>query len=389
MKFSCTQENLNQGLNIVSHIANKNTSLPILSNVLIKAEKGILSLTTTNLEIGINCLVRGKIDKDGAYTLNSKLLYDYVSLLPSQKVDIELKDDILEIKAAQQEAKIKGNSADEFPLIPLVEKKNPYQCKISDLLKAFAQVLFAVSASETRPEISGLYLNFNEGTLTLAATDSYRLAEKKIKLKEKAKSERDVILPARTAQELMRILSSLNPLAEGAEEQPGESDLLNIYFEDNQVLFTFDNVELVSRIIEGQYPNYKQIIPSNYKIKSIINISDLIKAAKTASLFSRAGIYDINLEFKKGDMIVSSTNNQVGENKSKVESKVEGGDDKIVINFRYLLDGLQNMDSSFVIFEMTDSDNPCVLRPAESLGEEKTEAIASQDYLYIIMPIKQ
>ena len=128
MKITCTQENLNQGLNIVSHIASKNTSLPILSNVLIKADKGILSLTTTNLEIGINCIVRGKIEKEGSYTVGSKLFNDYINLISNQKVDLELKDDFLEIKTEEQDTKIKGNSAEEFPLIPQVEKKNPFIC---------------------------------------------------------------------------------------------------------------------------------------------------------------------------------------------------------------------------------------------------------------------
>ena len=388
MKITCTQENLNQGLNIVSHIASKNTSLPILSNVLIKADKGILSLTTTNLEIGINCIVRGKIEKEGSYTVGSKLFNDYINLISNQKVDLELKDDFLEIKTEEQDTKIKGNSAEEFPLIPQVEKKNPFICKISDVLKALSQVLFAVSVSETRPEISGIYFNFSEDQLTLAATDSYRLAEKTIKLKEKVKAVKDVIIPARTIAELFRILAAYGLDQEISLEENKDNNLLEIYFEDNQVLFSFASVELVSRIIEGQYPNYKQIIPTSHKTKAVIGISDFIKAVKTAALFSRTGIFDINLEFKGGKLIVTSTNNQLGENKSKIESKVEGEDNKIVINYRYLLDGLQNIDSSDVIFEMTDINNPCILKSAESLNEKK-EAIAAEDYLYIIMPIKQ
>jgi DNA polymerase-3 subunit beta len=387
MKITCTQENLNQGLGFVSHIASKNTSLPILSNVLIKAEKGSLSLTTTNLEMGINCLVRGKIDKDGSYTVSSKLFNDYVSLLPNQKIEIELKDDFLEIKCEDQDTKIKGNSAEEFPLIPQVEKKNPYICKISDLLNALSQVIFAVSISETRPEISGIYFNFSDNLLTLTATDSYRLAEKKIKLKEKGKEAKEVIIPARTIMELFRILSGLVGAGETTAEE-GNNNNLEIYFEDNQVLFVVNNVELVSRIIEGQYPNYKQIIPTTHKTRAIIGVSDFIKAVKTAALFSRTGIYDINLEFKDGKFIVSSTNSQLGENKSKLESKIDGEDNKIIVNFRYLLDGLQNIDSTDVIFEMTDINNPCLLKPAESLDEKK-QAIAAEDYLYIVMPIKQ
>jgi DNA polymerase-3 subunit beta len=386
MKISCIQENLSQGLNIVSHIASKNTSLPILNNVLIKAEKGILNLITTNLEIGIKCQVRGKIEKEGAYTVNSKLLNDYINLLNQQKIEVELKNDNLEITTEQQTTKIKGNSADEFPLIPQLERKNMYQCEIEDLVQAFSQVLFAVSVSETRPEISGVYMSFSENVLTLAATDSYRLAEKKVKLKETAKDEKEVIIPARTAQELLRILgtSRQTEIEDGKES----SNLVSIYFEDNQVLFSFGNIELVSRIIEGQYPNYRQIIPANYKTKGVINVSDFSKAVKTASLFSRAGIFDINLEFKAGKLNISSTNNQLGENKSKLSGSIEGEDNRVVINYRYLLDGLQNIDSTDVIYEMIDPANPCILRPAESLNDKK-EAIAGQDYLYIIMPIKQ
>ena len=187
--------------------------------------------------------------------------------------------------------------------------------------------------------------------------------------------------------ELFRILSGLVGTGETTDEE-ANNNKLEIYFEDNQVLFVVNNVELVSRIIEGQYPNYKQIIPTTHKTRAIIGVSDFIKAVKTAALFSRTGIYDINLEFKDGKFIVSSTNSQLGENKSKLESKIDGEDNKIIVNFRYLLDGLQNIDSTDVILEMTDINNPCLLKPAESLDEKK-QAIAAEDYLYIVMPIKQ
>jgi DNA polymerase-3 subunit beta len=387
MKITCTQENLKRGLGIVSHIASKNTSLPILSNVLIKAEKNTLGLVTTNLEMGVRCQVRAKIYKDGGYTVGSRLLSDFIGLLSNERIDLELKDDALEIWTPNQETKIKGDGAEEFPLIPQVERKTAYMCQVNDLLKALTQVLFAVSVSETRPEISGAYFNFNGDILTIAATDSYRLAEKKIKLLEKAKEEKEVIIPAKTLQELFRILSSLSGASAGEEEHE-DLEKVEIYFEENQVLFVFNNIELVSRVIEGQYPNYKQIIPTNYKTRAVANIADLVKAVKAASLFSRTGIYDVNLELKGGKLVASSTNNQLGENKSRVDGKVEGEDNKVVINYRYLLDGLQNIDSADVIFEMTDAANPCVLRPAEGL-DEKNKAIAAQDYLYIIMPIKQ
>ncbi len=386
MKFTCTQENLNHGLNLVSHIASKNTSLPILNNVLIRAEKGSLNLITTNLEMGINCQIRGKIENEGSFTVNSKLFYDYINLLSSQNIDLELKDENIKIKTEKQNTKIKGSNAEEFPLLPQIEKKDPIICSISQMVKAISQVIFSVSVSETRPEISGVYFKFKDDSLTLAATDSYRLAEKTIKLKEKTTQEKEVIVPAKTIGELYRILSNINGPEDVVDDEKGPQ--LEIYFEDNQVLFSFDNVELVSRIIEGQYPNYKQIIPIDYKTKAIVNIADFIKATKTAALFSRTGIYDINVEIKGGKLEVSSTNNQLGESKASVESKAEGDDNSIIVNYRYLLDGLQSMDSTSVIFEMTDMANPCLLKPAESLPEKEAPVI-SQDYLYIVMPIKQ
>ncbi|MDD5340910.1 MAG: DNA polymerase III subunit beta [Patescibacteria group bacterium] len=384
MKATCTQENLKRGLNIVSHISSKNTSLQILGNVLIKADKNVVSLITTNLEMGVRCQVRAKVYKEGSYTVNSRLLNDFVGLLKNEKVDLELKDDALEVWTDNQETKIKGESAEEFPLIPQISKKSAYVCGIDELVRALTQVLFAVSVSETRPEISGVYFNFSDGNLTIAATDSYRLAEKKIKLNEKNEVEKEAIIPAKTVQELFRMLSSVS----GSASEEGGASKLEIYFEENQVMFVFDDIELVSRVIEGQYPNYKQIIPASHKTRAVANISDLVSAVKAASLFSRTGIYDINFELKEGKLVISSTNSQLGESKSRVAGKIEGDDNKVVINYRYLLDGLQNIDSTDVVFEMIDSSNPCILRPAESLND-KNEAIAAQDYLYIIMPIKQ
>lgn len=388
MKISCTQENLNQGLNIVSNIASKTTSLPILNNVLIKAEQGVINLISTNLEIGINLQVRGKIEKEGSYTVNAKLINDYVNLLPKQNIEINLKDDALNIKSESQQTKIKGQGADEFPLIPQVDRKNSYSCTLTEMLKALSQVLFAVSVSETRPEISGVYFSFKGDKLTMASTDSYRLAEKQVSLKDGVETEKEVIIPAKTVQELHRILSSIHDSTEFVDDSGDEQRFLEIYFEDNQVLFVFDHIELVSRIIEGTYPNYKQIIPGDYKSKAIINIAELIKAAKTASLFSRTGIYDINVELQKDSVVISSTNNQLGENKTSIKSQVDGDDNKIIINYRYLVDGLQNIDTSEIIFEMTDAANPCVIKPAQSLPEGEAPVV-TEDYLYIIMPIKQ
>jgi DNA polymerase-3 subunit beta len=384
MKITCTQENLNQGLSIVSHIASKNASLPILNNVLIQVDNNNIKLSTTNLEMGITCLVRGKIENKGAFTVQSKLITDYVSLLPKEKVNLEVIDEkegstesgILNITCKNYTTKIKGMSSSDFPLIPQIEKNNPYICKINDLKSAISQTIFAVSLNETRPEIGGVLMSFNQNKLTLAATDSYRLAEKVVDLKSKFNiDEQRVIVPARTLQELLRILSSLkDPTA------IEDIDNIEIYVVENQILFVLGNIELISRLIEGQYPDYKQIIPQNYETEVLITNSEFIKAVKTASLFTRSGIYDINLEIipNSKELVISSTNSQLGENVSRLASKINGKTNNILVNFRYLLDGLQNIDVEEIELKVVDSNSPCAIKPK-----------GKDDYLYIVMPIKQ
>ncbi len=384
MKISCTQENLNQGLFIVSHLATKSVSLPILNNILFQVKEKTIKLSATNLEIGISCLIRGKVEEDGDFTVQARLLADYIGLLPKDKVDLaapneagEGQDQILEVKCKNSSTKIKGQSAADFPLIPQIEKKNPYVLSYDAFKKAISQVIFAVSVNETRPEINGISFNFNGNFLTMAATDSYRLAEKKIEIKGQAtEGERKIIVPVKTLQEVLRILG-------GFKDASSLSDIENIeiYLAENQILFVLDNVELISRLVEGQYPDYQQIIPQKANTKALVDAAEFIKATKTTSLFARSGIYDISLDLStnKSEIIISSTNSQLGESISSLSAKIDGDENKIVVNYRYLLDGLQNIDSDQIEIKVIDGSNPCVIRPSKK----------DEDYLYIIMPIKQ
>jgi len=384
MKISCTQENLNQGLFVVSHLASKNTALPILNNVLIQAKENIIKLSATNLEIGVNCVVRGKVELEGDFTVQSRLLADYVALLPKERIDILVdqktnnkQNQFLKVSCKNNSTKIKGQPAADFPLIPQIDKINPYVLDHSEFRQAVNQVIFAVSVSETRPEINGVLFNFNNGKLILAATDSYRLAEKSIGLEKKSKnSSQQVIVPTRTLQELQRILGSFKDPAAIADIEKVE-----IYLTENQISFILGNIELISRLVEGQYPDYRQIIPQQSNTKASLNVNEFIKATKTTSLFARSGIYDVNLEFSpaKKEVVISSVNNQLGENVSRLSAEASGDTNSIVVNYRYLLDGLQNIDSDQVEVDIIDGGNPCVLKPAGK----------NVDYLYIIMPIKQ
>ncbi|RJR30644.1 DNA polymerase III subunit beta [Candidatus Parcubacteria bacterium] len=381
MKVSCTQENLNKGLLVVSHVASKSTSLPILNNILIKAEDGLIKLLSTNLEIGVSSTIRGKVEKTGSFTVQSRLLADYIGLLPKKRVDIEKKDDessdgVLDIKCENFSTKIKGISAGDFPLLPEIERKNLLLCDTVGLKQAISQTIFAVAASETRPEIAGVLFSVRDDELVMAATDSYRLAEKIVKIKNKSCKNFDVIVPARTLMEILRILTGLKDSVISAETEKTQ-----IFITDNQILFAVDNVELISRLVEGQYPDYKQIIPGNHKTSVAIDRQELLKAVKTTSLFTRSGIYDINLDFVVSNqkLIVSSVNNQLGENVSELQANLTGSENNIVINYKYLIDGLQNIAGDEVVMEMNDNSSPCLLKTKDN----------KDGYIYLIMPIKQ
>ena len=375
MKFSCTQENLNKGLQIASNIASKNTSLPILNNVLLKIEENNISLLSTNLEIGVKCTIRGKIESNGSLTLPARLFADYINSLPKQKIDFSEDDQTLEVTCGNFETKLRGIDSSEFPLIPEIENGVMYTLNIDEFKEAVGQVIFSVSTNEIRPEISGVYLSFNNENkkLTIASTDSYRLAEKNIAFNSESGEKKEVIVPAKTMQELLRILSLFKEV-----NDPEASNEIKVFLTENQIMFSVDGVELISRVVEGQYPDYRQIIPSEHKTKTIFNKNELAKAVRTASLFSKPGIYDINFSFKNNELSIDSSNTQFGENTIKISTETEGEENEIVLNYKYLLEGLNAINTNEVIFELVSGDNPCLIKPKEE-----------DDYLYIIMPIKK
>lgn len=379
MKFISLQENLKQGLFTVGHIAGKNINLPILNNVLLKAEKGNIKLIATNLEMGVVDTIRGKIENEGSFTVDSKIISDCVNLLPNKKINMELKDKNLVVDCENYKTKIKGQPAEEFPLIPEVDKEIFYSVRAEDFKKALSQTIFSVSLNESRLELSGVLFVLNSGAkaggLTMAATDSYRLAEKKLNIKTNSEEEKKIIIPAKTLQELIRILSGAKDL-----ENTEKDDEIKFYVSENQILFTYGSTELVSRLIEGQYPDYEQIIPANAKTKIKIDRAELARAVKVAAIFSKTGINDINLDFpaSKNKVVVSSVSGQTGENITELDAKISGSDNGMVINCRYLLDGLNNIDGEEIDIEITDNNTPCVLKPNKD-----------ENYLYIIMPIKQ
>lgn len=377
MKLSCTKENLHQGLAVVSHLSAKNANLPILNNVLLRADVGGLKLTATNLDLTVTCQVRGKVDQAGEYTLPSRLFSDYIGLLPDERVDLDLLDTSLAIVCGSSKTKINGMVAGEFPLVPSITGGTKFMIPVSALELALSRTLFAVATSEARQVLTGAFLNFEGASksLTIAATDSYRLGESVVTLKGDVIGERRVIIPARTMAELRRIIGVLRDSAEMPDE-------LEIELTDNQVAFRYGSAELLSRTLDGVYPPYKEIIPKTAKTEITVNRSTLAQAVRRTSLFSKAGLFDVRLEVKAGghELELSAADAGRGENSVAVEAEVSGEGNIATLNYRYLLDGLGAMNAEKVIIKLIDAVNPCVLVPS---------AADSQPYVYIIMPIRQ
>ncbi|MCD4760390.1 DNA polymerase III subunit beta [bacterium] len=366
MKIVCTQENLNKGLALVSNIANKSSNLPILNNVLLKASKDGLTLITTDLEIGIKASIRGRIEQEGEFTVDAKLLNNFVSFLPRENIEINLEEDSLEIKSKNQETTIKGLEAEDFPLIPDMDKSNKVEISSVDLKKSLQQTLLAASLDSSRIEINAVNFDFQKDKLIMAATDSYRLAEKKLNINNGA--AHSLVVPLKTLQELARILG----------EQTDKN--IKIYFNENQILFEFDGVELISRVIDGKYPDYSQIIPEEFSTNAQCDISKLVPAIKSVALFCKQGINDIRFSFdsKKNEIVIATASSGTGTSTAKVSAEIKGGDNDIVFNYRYLLDGLNQLGSPEVILKINNNSSPGLLQPTNS-----------KDYIYLVMPIRQ
>ncbi|MDO8499091.1 MAG: DNA polymerase III subunit beta [bacterium] len=372
MKFSCTKENLFQALTLTSAIAGKSVNLPILSNVLIKASAQKVEICATNLELAIVVNVRSKVETEGSFTVPARTLSEFVGLLPDERIDLELMENEMSIVCGKSSTKIKGVPAEDFPVIPTAMDGKGYLVSASIFEKGLSQVLSSVARTDIRPELAGVFFGFNleAGQLVLAATDSYRLAEKKIALLQGAE-ELKAILPGRAAQEIVHIISALR---DGAEKDA------RVLVGESQFVLNFGNIQMISRLTDGQYPDYTQIIPKNFKTTAELMVQPLIKEIKAASLFTTAGVNSVSLDINssQGTIGISSTSNQMGEYSSEAVAEITGEENSILLNHKYVLDGLANMGSEKLILKMVGAENPCVFTPA---GDES--------YLYIVMPIRQ
>ena len=366
MKIKVTQEKLSRALNNVSRVAIGKVTLPILNNVLIRVDQKKVSLITTNLDMAIIDFLPVSNSEDGVVTVPAKLLAEFVSNLPKGEiVEISSKDTKVTISAGKYSSTINGAIADDFPELPEINEKSAVTFKmgIDEFKVSVNQVLIASSNDLTRPALTGVYFNTDKDILAIAATDGYRLAEKKII--EKVKSEVSAIVPSTSLQEVLR------SIPESAEE-------IEISFNEDLVRFRFDEIEVISKLIDASFPDYRKLIPKDSKVKTSLNREELIRVTKLAALFSRSVGGSILCETIIPDTFsVRSIANEFGENDSRIETSVDQ-DEKVNLNSRFLLDALNALEEPEITFEFSDGVAPIVLKNQKS-----------NKYTHIIMPLNK
>lgn len=362
MRLQVTQENLNKALGIVARVASARNTLPILSNVLMKTVENRLSISATNLDIAITQHIGAKVTEEGAITVPARLMQDFISSLPSGVIDLKLDEHKLHITTDQYQSVVNGVMADDFPVMPAISSGQTWTINATVLKKGLQQVIMAASNDESRPVLTGVLLQVQDGKLYAAATDSYRLAEKNL-----GKNAEDVrlLIPATAIQDLLRILGDYD-------------DLVQVTHDEQQILFQANDVDLVARLIEGKYPDYRKLIPSSFAVEAVVKRADLMNVTKVSSLFAResAGSVTINVDQEKNELSIRSVASQLGENTASANGKITGSG-SITLNSRYLLDALHAFSGDEVAFCFNGKLEPTLLRD-----------LSNDDYVHIIMPLK-
>lgn len=362
MKLKVTQENLNKALGLVARVANTRGTLPILSNVLLKIEGNRLGVSATNLDIAISCQLGAQVQTDGSLTVPARLFQDLVNGLPSGVIELEQEDQRLKITTESYKSVINGVSAEEFPVMPAIEGGSTWKVSAPLLKRGLQQVLMAASNDESRPVLTGVLFHTVDGVLYMAATDSYRLAEKRLVA---TKQDVKLLIPATALHDVLRIINDF------------EGDI-EVVHDDQQVQFRAGDVELVARLIEGNYPDYRKLIPAKFDITATMSRAEFVNVTKVSSLFAResAGSIVVSVDEPSESIWIHAVASQLGENNAtlKVDAKGSGS---ITLNSRYLLDGLQAMDARDVRLGFNGKLEAAMLSDAET-----------DDYLHIIMPLK-
>ncbi len=372
MKVTSLQENLARGLQIAGRAVSTRGSLPILGNVLLRTESGRLKLTATNLEVGINVWVPAKVDDDGAITVPAKLFTDFVNSLPpgAAELSLNVRTKTVHLKSGPYEANFKGLDAEEFPTIPVAPDKPTTKLAKNTLRRMIGEVAFVATTDDSRPVLTGVLTTFDGDRITMAAADPYRLSVRSGALLSRVDTKLEVIIPARSLQEVQRIIDD-------------SDDAVEIFVTPNgsQVIFHTEEADLVSRVIEGQFPNYRQVIPSGKAATNIVaQREDLLQATRLASLFARDSANMLRFQVDPSahpPLVISANAAEVGDNTAKVEATVDGQNTTIAFNSRFIADALGSVSAPEVRLELGGPLAPGVIK-----------IVGDDNYLHVVMPLR-
>ncbi len=378
MKITCTQENLARALSYLERVVGKQSTLPILSNYLLETEKGRLKISATNLEIGVVVSIGAKIEKEGKIAIPAKILSNFVYNLPAGDIlELEEEGQHLKLVSTTYQIRIKGMDGKDFPIIPQYKKEYQYILSAQEIKNALTRLLFCVSLNEARLELTGVCLTLSEASISLAATDSFRLAEEKITIQGYRGNKDEIslfILSSGVLQELLRVIST-------------ESEKIQMALEENQVFFEVDGVEITSRIINGKYPDYQQIIPKEFATQVVFEKNLLQRAMKIAGSLASYTSGEIAMVFDSEEKTCTflSRSQEIGENKTVLPVDFIKGSEPLTIIFnpRYILDGINALSGEKVLFCANNAASPVALRMLDEKG------VVQEKYLHLIMPIRK
>lgn len=373
MKVSCLQENLAKGLSIVSRAVASRSTLPVLGNVLIATDQGRLKLAATNLELAVTDWIGAKVEEDGATTVPARVLIDLVNSLPPERIDLELnvRTQTLHLKCARYDANIKGIDAAEFPIIPTIADNKKISLEPETLREMIEQVTIAAATDESRPVLTGVIAKFDQDQVTFAAADGFRLSVRHAPLSAPVDQPFGVIIPARALQEVGRVSSD--------QEEPIE---MAVTENKSQVLFRLTNIEIVSQLIDGVFPDFTRIIPEAHATRTVVNTAELQNAVKAASVFAREAMNTVRLqiapagEMGAGKLTITATSAESGDNVGEVDATVDGEPIEVAFNARYLADVLSVLHAPQVAIETASAASPGVIK-----------AVGRDDFTHVIMPM--
>ncbi|MCK9368846.1 DNA polymerase III subunit beta [Candidatus Dojkabacteria bacterium] len=360
MQFSCNQDTFSQYLNVVSRIVNSKPGLPILNNILFNVEKGKLTLIATDLEIGINCWIGVETQSEGSVTVPAKQLAEFINTIPSERVDIELVKQVLNVSTVKNFAEFHTIPADDFPKVVSIKKEKPLlQLKKDDLLNAVKRVAFAAANDDVKPVLTGVRIEIEGKNVAFVAADGLRLSRQTFKLSSAIDKPINLLVPVKALLEVAYVVSEFS----GADS----SDVVAVYLiEDrNQVLFKYNDIDIVCRLIDGQFPEYKQILPTAFKTKTTVNRESFANSLKVINIIARSVLGNkiiLDISSKENSITMNSTLSDVGSNKSVCEAEVEGDDIKMAFSARFIGDMLNNINGEEIEFESSEPVKPGVFK---------------------------